>query len=110
GCVVIGDLNVRQVGSRRSSVGRFVCVRRAVGSPGQRCEQQQARRRDHAKRPPCSAQSPLPVFAPLSLWPERLQKQAQSTRPSRTQALCPPRPIAFESATFASASRASFGT
>ena len=34
----------------------------------------------------------------------------QSTRPSRTQPLWPPRPIAFESATSISASRASFGT
>ena len=34
----------------------------------------------------------------------------QSTRPSRTQALWPPRPIAFESATSTSTLRASFGT
>ena len=32
------------------------------------------------------------------------------TRPSRTQPLWPPRPIAFESATSTFASRASFGT
>ena len=31
-------------------------------------------------------------------------------RPSRTQALCPPSPIAFESATSTSTRRASFGT
>src|SRR5829696_8329475 len=35
---------------------------------------------------------------------------AHSTLPTSTQALCPPRPIAFESATSTSASRASFGT
>jgi len=33
-----------------------------------------------------------------------------SARPNRTQPLCPPRPIAFESATSTCASRASFGT
>ncbi len=34
----------------------------------------------------------------------------QSTRPRRTQPLCPPRPIAFERATSTCCSRASFGT
>ena len=37
-------------------------------------------------------------------------RRRQSTRPSRTQALWPPRPIAFESATSTSTRRASFGT
>src|SRR5205823_14557354 len=36
--------------------------------------------------------------------------EAHSTLPISTQALWPPRPIAFESATSTSASRASFGT
>jgi len=35
---------------------------------------------------------------------------ASQTRPIKTQPLCPPRPIAFESATSILASRASFGT
>ena len=40
----------------------------------------------------------------------RIDDEAHSTRPSRTQPLWPPRPIAFESATSTFTSRASFGT
>ena len=40
----------------------------------------------------------------------RIAGAVTSTRPSRTQPLWPPRPIAFESATSSSTSRASFGT
>ena len=39
-----------------------------------------------------------------------LGEEAHCTRPSKTHALWPPRPIAFESATSTSASRASLGT
>ena len=41
---------------------------------------------------------------------QHVGKCHRSTRPSRTQALCPPNPMAFESATSTSARRASFGT
>ena len=40
----------------------------------------------------------------------RVDDEAHSTRPSRTQPLWPPRPIAFESATSTCTRRASFGT
>ena len=49
---------------------------------------------------------------PLRLDPVRSGRAlpAHATRPTRTQPLCPPRPIAFERATSTCASRASFGT
>jgi HAD superfamily hydrolase (TIGR01509 family) len=54
--------------------------------------------------------SPPSVEAGLPRPRRPLLRRGYSARPMRTQALWPPRPIAFDSATRTSASRASFGT
>ena len=91
-----------EVRQDRCSDGRAVVHRRRVGAAASRNEQQTENdcnetwpRRGVPLRPP----------EPWSSDPLR-----QGARPSSTHALCPPRPIAFESATSTCTCRASFGT
>ena len=80
-------------------------------------------RRAPPQRPPvCASRSLVPPHlrhrSRLTTRPSRLYsgrgpistRRRYGARPTSTQALCPPRPIAFESATSTSASRDSFGT
>lgn len=64
------------------------------------------------RRRRCRSRARLPIETIPTAWPSSTTggALAYSTRPSRTQPLWPPSPMAFESATSMSASRASFGT